>query len=184
MRRIILAAAAAVIVAMTPALAATPVPKTYDKEIKSAAEKWLPGVPWKLLKAQYYQESRLNPNAVSPVGAAGVAQFMPATWRQVTKELGWSGIDSRLAGPAIEAGAYYMMEQRRTFRSLADWSRHKHALGGYNAGAGNIMKAAKLCGAPAEWEETVTCLPRVTGHHSAETKTYIERIWLWYRGLQ
>lgn len=182
MRRILAALALAAIV--VGAAHAGPIPKTYDKEIKAAADKWLPGVPWRLLKAQYYQESRLNPDARSPVGAAGIAQFMPATWRQVTKELGWVGLDARAVAPAIEAGAYYMMQQRRTFKSHADWSRHKHALGGYNAGAGNIRKAAQLCGSPAEWEETVTCLPRVTGHHSAETKTYIERIWLWYRGLQ
>lgn len=57
----------------------------------------MPGVDWRLLKAQYYQESHLKPNAVSPVGAAGVAQFMPATWRQISRELGYGNVSPHLA---------------------------------------------------------------------------------------
>ena len=33
-----------------------------------------------VLAAQLYQESGFDANAVSPVGAQGIAQFMPATW--------------------------------------------------------------------------------------------------------
>ena len=33
-----------------------------------------------LLAAQRYQESKFDPNAVSPAGALGVAQFMPHVW--------------------------------------------------------------------------------------------------------
>ncbi|MEY9850092.1 NlpC/P60 family protein [Streptacidiphilus sp. MAP5-3] len=34
-----------------------------------------------LLAAQLYQESGFSPSAVSPVGAQGIAQFMPGTWK-------------------------------------------------------------------------------------------------------
>jgi cell wall-associated NlpC family hydrolase len=34
-----------------------------------------------LLAAQLYQESRWNPEAVSPADARGIAQFIPGTWR-------------------------------------------------------------------------------------------------------
>ncbi len=37
-------------------------------------------IDWLLLKAQVKRESAFDPNARSPVGAVGLAQFMPATW--------------------------------------------------------------------------------------------------------
>jgi cell wall-associated NlpC family hydrolase len=45
--------------------------------VKAAAKE---GFPAALLHAQLVQESGLNPHAVSPVGAQGIAQFMPDTW--------------------------------------------------------------------------------------------------------
>ena len=42
-------------------------------------------LPWYLLAAQCWHESSFNPMAVSPVGAMGMAQFMPATWNQIGK---------------------------------------------------------------------------------------------------
>src|SRR5690606_7292763 len=61
----------------------------YDGQIQAATKRWWPDVPyWKLWKAQMIQESRLDPTAVSSVGARGLAQFMPSTWREVAAELG------------------------------------------------------------------------------------------------
>jgi len=51
----------------------------YDKLIQQATEQYFPEADWRLIKAQLYQESRLNPQARSPAGALGIAQFMPAT---------------------------------------------------------------------------------------------------------
>ncbi len=39
-----------------------------------------PSLPWTLLAAQGRVESSFNPRAVSPVGAQGIAQFMPSPW--------------------------------------------------------------------------------------------------------
>ena len=47
------------------------------KRIRRAARNH--GVPPNLLLSQLTAESGLNPNAVSPVGARGIAQFMPGT---------------------------------------------------------------------------------------------------------
>jgi len=155
-------------------------PATYDKSIKAAAANWLPGLPWQLWKAQLFQESKLNPDVVSHAGAAGIAQFMPRTWDEVTRELGLGAIDRRLAEPAIAAGAYYMMKMRRVWAALSDFGRHDHAMASYNAGAGNIRKAWQRCSTPDEWTATAACLPSVTGRYAAETTTYVQRIWRWY----
>lgn len=157
---------------------------TYDKAIKSAAETYWPGVPWKLWKAQLYQESRLDPRAKSPVGARGIAQFMPATWAEVAKELAITDADPTNPDQAIVAGAYYMMEQRLFWGKALDPDRHKLAAASYNAGAGNIRKAWRICNETYTWVATQPCLVQVTGRHSVETTTYIQRIWKYWTAME
>lgn len=57
------------------------VPATYTPVIREAAER-CPLVPPRVLAAQIAAESSWNPEAVSPAGAQGIAQFMPSTWKQ------------------------------------------------------------------------------------------------------
>ena len=153
-------------------------PDRYDSKIEQAAEQFLPGVDWKLLKAQYYQESRLNPDAVSPVGAAGVAQFMPGTWYEISKQLGYENISPHMAGPAIKAGAYYMAKLRKGWSSpRPETDRHSLALASYNAGFGNLLKAQRLAGGVPDYFRISKRLPDVTGDYSRETLTYVTRIW-------
>lgn len=157
-------------------------PSKYDRQIRSAASLYLPGVDWRLWKAQLYQESRLDPNAVSPVGASGLAQFMPATWEQVSREMGTGRVSPFLAEPAILAGAYYMGRLRSTWSSeRSELDRHKLAAASYNAGIGSMLQAQRLCQMQVTYDAIIRCLPQVTGRHSAETIQYIERIWYWYR---
>lgn len=90
-----------------------------------------------------------------------------------------SGITGNVRDPefALNAGAWYLGNQvgffdRRAQRaSEALW----HGMGSYNAGAGNILKAVKLCNSDT-WSHTITCLPKITGRHSKETITYVDRI--------
>lgn len=160
-------------------------PDRYDDRIEAAAEQYLPGVDWRLLKAQYFQESRLDPEAVSPVGAAGVAQFMPGTWQQISRELGLGQVSPHLAGPAIKAGAYYMGKLRKQWsapRPQAD--RLSLAMASYNAGLGNLLKAQRVAGGANRYAPIIDALPKVTGHHAQETTTYVDRIWnYWTRML-
>lgn len=166
----------------SPSAWASQFPDAYDREIKAAAERWWPGVPWRLWKAQLYQESRLDPLARSPVGAEGIAQFMPATWAEVMKALGWELLDRRLAEPSIEAGAYYMATLRKQWVSRD--TVHEFAQASYNAGAGNIRRAWRLCERPQSWELTTECLPEITGRHAKETIGYVRMIRKWFQRME
>ena len=164
-----------------PCSSASSFPNRYDTLIEHAAGRYLPGVDWRLWKAQLYQESQLNPAAVSPVGAAGLAQFMPGTWAEVSRELGYEAISPHMAAPAIDAGAYYMAKLRKGWSSpRPEMDRHSLAAASYNAGFGSILKAQRACGGAVQYAQVIKCLPEVTGHHSSETTTYVQRIWQWW----
>ena len=156
-------------------------PKKYDRQIKRAVKLyWVDYPSWKEYKAQLYQESRLDENATSPVGASGLAQFMPATWAEMSKRLGFKYASPYDAKYAIEAGAYYMFTLRRSWKSKRpQYERQKLAQASYNAGLGNIIEAQKKCDMARMYEPIIKCLPQVTGHHSRETITYVKRIAKW-----
>ncbi len=158
----------------------------FDRHIEQSVKRWWADYPfWKAWKAQLYQESRLDPSAVSPVGARGLAQFMPGTWDDVTKHLGAAGTSPH-ADFAIDAGAYYMARLRYTWRArrAAD-EQQPLAQASYNAGTGNILKAQKLCGDARSWPGIAACLRLVTGEKNAhETLTYVERIAHWRKLME
>lgn len=109
---------------------------------------------------------------------------MPGTWAQVTRELGWTGISPRDAKYAVQAGAYYMAKLKRSWKSPRPaMDRHQLAQASYNAGMGHLVSAQRLCGGPALYAEIIRCLPQVTGRHSAETITYVERIARWRKEM-
>lgn len=155
----------------------------YDKQIQSAVNYyWLDFPKWRHYKAQLYQESLLDSKAKSFAGAKGIAQFMPATWLDIQRELDMP----RWATPympsySIKAGAYYM----RKLRDAWSWNRpmlekHYLALASYNAGIGNVLKAQQECKRRGLyyllWRDIKQCLPAITGRHSKETIEYIKRI--------
>ncbi|WP_189077793.1 lytic transglycosylase domain-containing protein [Mangrovihabitans endophyticus] len=69
--------------AAAPAWAGSPdvrnVPQQYEGLIRQAAVT-CDAVNGPLLAAQIEQESEWDPNAVSSIGAQGIAQFLPGTW--------------------------------------------------------------------------------------------------------
>ncbi len=139
---------------------------------------WRAGPDWYWLKAQLIQESRLDPDAVSPAGAEGIAQFMPPTWAEVADRLGYDpGVTPFAPVPAINAAAAYMFAQQRFWSSpRPQLERHFLALANYNAGGGNVVKAQRLCSMALTWDLIEPCLDLVTGRHAEETRTYIRRI--------
>jgi soluble lytic murein transglycosylase-like protein len=86
-------------------------------------------VPAALILAVAAQESGFHPDAVSPVGAQGLMQFMPATWARYGHG---SPFNSKAA---IFAGAAYL---RHLALKLHSWPL---ALAGYNAGGQAVVNA-------------------------------------------
>jgi soluble lytic murein transglycosylase-like protein len=82
-----------------------------------------------LLAALVWQESRWNPRAVSPKGAIGLAQLMPATARDL-------GVDPRDPLANLTGGARYLRQMLDGFNGDVE-----KALAAYNAGPGRVRKA-------------------------------------------
>ncbi len=114
------------------------VPERYAPMLSAAAQRW--NVSAALLAAQLFRESRFNPNAVSSAGAAGLAQFMPATGRAY----GLSPAERFDPAKAIMAQAHHMHDLLREFGSVP------LALAAYNAGPLPV----KRCGCVPPYPET------------------------------
>lgn len=161
----------------------SPFPDDYDDAFKDAAI-FLPlGTDWRLLKAQCYQESRLNPFAVSPAGAMGLCQFMPKTWEDMQERHGFS--NQWMPEQSIRAAAIYMQNLNRGWsseRPQAD--RYLLALASYNAGFGNLLQAQRKCDMAILYAQIIPCLEQVTGMHSKETRNYVSNIiGRWYPAM-
>jgi hypothetical protein len=100
------------------------VPPHYRQALLRSASRW--NVSPGLLAAQLMAESGFNPRAVSPAGALGIAQFMPATARSYGLRDPFDPV------AAIDAQAHLMSDLLRQFRSVP------LALAAYNAGAGAV----------------------------------------------
>lgn len=156
----------------------------YDNSFRKWSAYYIPEVPWYWLKAQCWQESRFVTTAVSPVGAQGVCQFMPPTWKDMERKLGFNG-DPFIPDLNIQAAASYMDQLRGTWnrRERTNAQVHSLAMASYNAGTGNILKAQNLSGNKRLWCEIYPYLPKVTGENSKETIHYVEVIWKYVQEL-
>lgn len=102
------------------------------------------GLPEAFFARLIWKESRFDPNAVSPVGAEGIAQFMPGT----AKMRGLA--DSFDIEQAIPASARYLGEMRVGFGNLG------LAAAAYNAGESRVSRWLASGGfLPLETEEYV-----------------------------
>jgi len=115
----------------------------YDDLINSSAE--ANGIPPNVLYKLLWQESRFRPDIIngttrSPVGALGIAQFMPAT---AIQEMG--SVQAALdPSKAIPAAARYLAKLRNQFGG--DLTK---AVAAYNWGQGNVKRKG-LANAPKE----------------------------------
>jgi membrane-bound lytic murein transglycosylase MltF len=132
-----------------------------------------------MLAAQGYQESQLNQNAKSHVGAIGIMQVMPATGAEL--KVG----DIRIAEPNVHAGAKYMDQLMTRYfpdAQFSDANRTLFAFASYNAGPGNISRMRKLAAErgldPDKWFNDVEIV--TSEKIGAETTTYVRNIYKYY----
>jgi len=109
------------------ALQSAGVPAAYAVKVHELAARF--DLSPTLIEALVWQESRWRENAVSPVGARGLAQLMPGTAREL-------GVDSSDPFANLEGGARYLRQQLDRF----DGDLEK-ALAAYNAGPGRVIRA-------------------------------------------
>ena len=132
-----------------------------------------------LLAAQGFQESRLDQQARSAVGAIGIMQIMPATGREM--RVG----DIRVVENNVHAGAKYMDKLMETYFQDAQFdeaNRSLFAFAAYNAGPGNMArmrKEASLRGLdPNRWFNHVEVV--TADLIGIETTTYVRNIYKYY----
>lgn len=117
--------------------------------------------------------------AVSPVGAQGLAQIMPATFAEIVRQLHWDAAVSAFNPErAIAAGSFYQGNMRRVWGAEGRTGADRNRLGNaaYNAGTGSILKAQKACGNARLWQDIAPCLPSITGRYASETLNYVQNI--------
>ena len=128
----------------------------YREQFKQAGEKY--GLPWKLLAAQAYQESRWNRNARSPTGVRGLMMLT----RDTASDL---GIKNRLdPRKSIRGGARYLARLYAQLPSNVQGpDRMYFALAAYNVGMGHVkdaqILAVRLKKDPTQWDDLKTVLP-------------------------
>ncbi|MBR1564781.1 MAG: transglycosylase SLT domain-containing protein [Paludibacteraceae bacterium] len=105
-------------------------------------------------------ESGLNPTAYSPVGAAGLWQFMPRTAKNSGLEVN-SLVDERLDPiKATDAACRFL---RSLYVIYGDWNL---VIAAYNCGPGNINKAIRRANGKRDFWDIWPYLPR-------ETRSYL-----------
>ena len=136
-------------------------------------------VDWLMMAAQGYQESALNQDARSPVGAIGVMQVMPATGKDMNVG------DITLTEPNIHAGVKYMRFVIDNFfaaEPMEPIDRTLFAFASYNAGPGRVAslrKEAARRGLDANvWFQNVEYV--AAEKIGRETVTYVSNIYKYY----
>jgi membrane-bound lytic murein transglycosylase F len=130
----------------------------YSPFIKAAAKKH--GFDWRLIAAQIYQESHLNPRAKSHAGAKGLMQLLPST----AESLGVRDIYNPVEN--INAGVGHLRMLYDQFEDADGQDRILITLAAYNIGIGHIQDARSLAAKmnldPERWSSLAKTLPLLT----------------------
>jgi membrane-bound lytic murein transglycosylase F len=140
----------------------------YSPFIKAAAKKH--GFDWRLIAAQIYQESHLNPWAKSRAGAKGLMQIMPST----SKSLGVTDLFDPVQN--INAGVQHLKDLYEHFDTANGKDRLMISLAAYNIGQGHVEDARKLAKKrglnPNKWDALAKTLPLLRFKKYYKNTTY------------
>jgi membrane-bound lytic murein transglycosylase MltF len=132
-----------------------------------------------LMMAQGFQESALNQDAKSQVGAIGIMQLMPATGTQM--KVG----DVHQTESNIHAGVKYiryMVDQYFANEPMDDLNKILFAFASYNAGPGRIHQLRQIAASrglnPNVWIDNVDMI--AAEKIGTETVTYVANIYKYY----
>ena len=142
----------------------------YDRHFRKYSKRYFgPLFDWHWFKAQAIAESGLNADAVSVVGAIGLMQIMPDTFKEINdKNPHFAEVDKPRWN--IAAGIYYDRLLYRKFPTTPEQDRLYLALASYNAGYGRILNASRKLETTAPlWHQVKPYMPR-------ETQAYVVRI--------
>ncbi len=156
-------------------------PERFDDSFRKYSKRFF-GVPfdWRLFKAQALTESNLDTAATSWVGARGIMQLMPLTFREVqSRNPAFTSIDDPEWN--IAAGIYYDRRLWRTWQDSVDNEDHRAFMfASYNAGRLPILRARDLARGrtldPRRWASVELVAPEVRRWRHEETLNYIRRI--------
>ena len=133
-------------------------------------------IDWLLMTAQGYQESRLDQNKKSKVGAIGVMQIMPATGKEL-KVGDINNVDNNINGGVKYIR--YLIEQYYGKEQMTDLNKVLFAFAAYNAGPTRIsqlrVEAGKRGLNPNIWFDNVE---RIAAERiGSETVQYVSNIY-------
>jgi membrane-bound lytic murein transglycosylase F len=140
-----------------------------------------PGFDWRYFKSQAIAESNLNSGAKSHVGAKGIMQIMPKTFKEIKYKNPSIKGSSLQPKWNIAAGIYYDRAIWKLWKAKRPFTdKLAFMFGAYNAGKGNILKAQRLAKKrgmnPNAWSSIENTLFKITGKHSKETIGYVNKI--------
>ena len=153
----------------------------YDATFRKYSKRYFGiGHDWRIFKAQAMAESEMNPNAVSWVGARGLMQLMPSTYKAIqSRSSTFGSIDDpewNIAAGILHSRGLW----RRWERDSIETDRREFMFASYNAGEGTIMNAQRACVARSldrrAWRSVETVAPEVPRWRYRETLGYVRKI--------
>ncbi|WP_051299244.1 transglycosylase SLT domain-containing protein [Marinobacterium litorale] len=157
--------------------------------VRSAHAHWGLDAPIATFAAQVHQESRWMPDAVSPVGAQGMTQFMPSTSEWIAKiypdELG----DHQPLNPgwALRALVIYDRWLFARVDAVDQCNQAAKMASAYNGGIGWVGRDERLASAsgadPAKWFNAVEKYTQRADWARRENRLYVRLILLRWEPL-
>jgi membrane-bound lytic murein transglycosylase MltF len=99
---------------------------------------------WKMLAAIAYVESKFDTSARSHVGAQGLMQIMPTTYRHMLARMEMPDTMAQNVELDVMVAVRYLDDLSKLFNFIGEQERMNYILGSYNGGSNHIFDAMRL----------------------------------------